>query len=169
MDLLLLGAMAVVLIALTVWLVWRPSTEAARPEANSVMTPMGDEFEDQYTSATADLSAGGVAVANAAPQEELATEAVSEPRTGLPQAPIGHEASATGLGPVTPTAVPSPSEPQVQAEPEPATRGASTPRKVGMGAAAAFTLGGAAAGAWLYTRWQRERNKPINRLRRRFR
>jgi hypothetical protein len=27
-------------------------------------------------------------------------------------------------------------------------------------------MGGAIGGAWLYARWQRERNKPINRLRR---
>jgi hypothetical protein len=29
-----------------------------------------------------------------------------------------------------------------------------------------LALGGAVGGAWIYARWQRERNKPINRLRR---
>ena len=158
--------MAVVLIGLTVWLVWRPSTEAARPEANAVMNPMGDEFEDQYTSATADLSAGGVAITNAAPPAAPVTEAVSEPHTPWPEATIRPEGSTTGPD-VTQTGVASRSEPQDQTEP--AGRQAATPKTLGMSAAAALTLGGAAAGAWLYARWQRERNRPMNRLRRRFR
>jgi hypothetical protein len=40
------------------------------------------------------------------------------------------------------------------------------PRTMGMGAGALLSIGGAIGGAWLYARWQRERNKPINRLRR---
>jgi hypothetical protein len=39
-------------------------------------------------------------------------------------------------------------------------------RTMGMGAGALLSIGGAFGGAWLYARWQRERNKPINRLRR---
>jgi hypothetical protein len=35
-----------------------------------------------------------------------------------------------------------------------------------MGVGALLSIGGAIGGAWLYARWQRERNKPINRLRR---
>ena len=58
---------AIVLIALTVWIVW----PAQRSEEVTAMTdssqlnlpPQGGAFEDQYTSATADLSAGGVATA----------------------------------------------------------------------------------------------------------
>jgi len=43
------------------------------------------------------------------------------------------------------------------------------PRTIGIGAGAALSLAGAIGGAWLYARWQRERNKPINRFRRRAR
>ena len=61
MDVLLLGALAVVLIAITVWIVMWPSrapaTAGAADDAVQI-TPQGDSFEDQYTSATADLSAG---------------------------------------------------------------------------------------------------------------
>ena len=146
MDVLLLGAMAIVLIALTLWIVWHPTSDAARPEDSTAMTPMGDIFEDQYTSATADLSAGGVAVTAAgttAPHDEgPAPEPASQDYERLPQ----------------------PQEPRPML---PAPQ--RTPKTVGIGAAAALTLAGAAAGAWLYARWQRERNKPVNRLRRRFR
>ena len=72
MDVLLLGAAAIVLIALTVWIVWRPA-DAVRAEEASDMLPQGDRFEDQYTSATADLSAAGVAL----------TEAAEQPQTSL--------------------------------------------------------------------------------------
>src|SRR4029079_1559470 len=65
---LLVGAL--VLIALTVWIVWspqRPRDAEELPVNNglnrSSIPPQGDKFEDQYTSATADLSAGGVATA----------------------------------------------------------------------------------------------------------
>src|SRR5207245_3811071 len=66
MELWLLGAGVIVLIAITLLLVWRaPSAEmvgaSVRNEEDTRMMPQGDEFEDQYTSATADLSAGGVA------------------------------------------------------------------------------------------------------------
>src|SRR5437588_3466863 len=68
MDVLVLGAMAMLLIGITVWLVVWPSRTTdslvdgtAREKETTAMTPQGDEFEDQYTSATADLSAGGVA------------------------------------------------------------------------------------------------------------
>ncbi len=168
MDLLLLGAMAVVLIALTLWLVWHPSPESARPEANDTMTPMGDQFEDQYTSATADLSAGGIAVTTAN-AEEQAIEAPAR----WPEATIGPEGSTTevvGSRPRTPleTVVPPAPTPVPRAAPD-ERPGKPSARTIGMGAAAAVTLGGAAAGAWLYSRWQRQRNTPISRLRRRFR
>ncbi len=136
------------------------------------MTPMGDEFEDQYTSATADLSAGGVAITGA--QSE---EAEEQSATAWPEATIGPEGSATevvGMRPRTPRASVTPTYPDMPAKPVPSeleTQMASQPtgKTIGMGAAAVLTLGGAAAGAWLYARWQRERNKPINWLRRRFR
>jgi hypothetical protein len=143
MDVLLLGAMAIVLIALTLWIVWHPTSDTARREDSTAMTPMGDTFEDQYTSATADLSAGGVAVTTAH-ADEPAPDYVSSP---------------------LPEVLPAPEEPLMLPAPAPQRR----PATFGVGAAAALTLGAAAAGAWLFARWQRERNKPINRLRRRFR
>src|SRR3981081_4314494 len=79
MELWLLGAGAIVLIGITLWIVW-PARSAdvvvgttvqskegsAKPMPENVrrgMTPQGDQFEDQYTNATADLSPGGVAAA----------------------------------------------------------------------------------------------------------
>ena len=79
MELWLLGAGAIVLIGITLWIVWparaadaavgttvRGEEVSTLPMAENVRrgtTPQGDQFEDQYTSATADLSAGGVAAA----------------------------------------------------------------------------------------------------------
>lgn len=159
MDVLLLGAAAVLLIALTVWIVWRPSaaTEPASgavriEEGPDMLPPQGDTFEDQYTSATADLSAAGVAV-SAAHEEAPAPELSDYQRAGEPWS---EPALAREGAPAAMPALPEPSP-------------ARTPRMVGIGAAAALTVAGAAAGAWLYSRWQHERNKPINRVRRKFR
>ena len=62
MDVLLLGAAAIVLLALTIWIVWKPGSSSGADASNSqeatTMLPQGDEFEDQYTSATAE-SLGG--------------------------------------------------------------------------------------------------------------
>jgi hypothetical protein len=181
MDLLLLGAMAIVLIALTVWLVWHPSSESARPDVGDKpdMTPMGDEFEDQYTSATADLSAGGVAITTAH-GEEPAPEPVSEPPSRWPEATFGPEgstASIEGVRPRTPPLVEAPlpstrahtlARPPLEHEIEKTRPSASKAMEMGA-AVAALTLGGAAVGAWLYSRWERAHNRPIDRLRRRFR
>jgi hypothetical protein len=46
------------------------------------------------------------------------------------------------------------------------SRSLTQPRTIGLGAGVLLSVGGAIGGAWLYARWQRERNKPINRLRR---
>src|SRR5947209_12994041 len=92
MELWLLGGGAVVLIALTLWIVWpaeyvETTGDDFRNEEDLLMTPQGDEFEDQYTSATADLSAGGVATAIDAMQEEA--EAPPEPTTNAEPTPYG--------------------------------------------------------------------------------
>jgi hypothetical protein len=153
-DVLLLGAFAVVLIAITVWLVlWpqragepSPEPEAVEEEAAD-LPPSGDAFEDQYTSATADLSAGGVAAARAEGAEVDRREEEEEAWRATP-APFDEVSTAAV-------------EPQVATGP--------TPKSVGLGAAALLTLAGAVAGAWLYARWERERDKPINRIRRQFR
>src|SRR5262249_3636711 len=133
---------ALVLIALTVWIVWpaqRPvedetSAREEQPTMSTNLTPQGDRFEDQYTSATADLSAGGVATT---PRVEVTTTADGEPPAWL--AP--------------------------EAQPQRGMR-LTEPRTMGTGMALVLMIGGGIAGAWLYARWQRERNRPINRLRR---
>jgi hypothetical protein len=54
--------------------------------------------------------------------------------------------------------------------PEPqASRPLAQPRTIGIGAAVALAIGSALLGAWLYARWQRRRNAPVNRARRRLR
>src|SRR5688500_12808303 len=75
MELWLLGAGAIVLIAITVWIVWpatsRSEEGATMQDTNRLnLPPQGEKFEDQYTSATADLSVGGVAGAVGAMQSE---------------------------------------------------------------------------------------------------
>ena len=166
MDVLLLGALAVVLIAITVWIVMWPSrapaeaaaAAAASSEDAAELTPQGDRFEDQYTSATADLSAGAVAttLANEA-REEAAPVSVGPPATAFQtQSELWSSPALAREG--QPTAV-------LAAETaRPKQRSAT----VGLGAAALLTLGGAIGGALLYARWQRERNKPVSRIKRRL-
>jgi hypothetical protein len=48
-------------------------------------------------------------------------------------------------------------------EPSPLHR---APRAASFGAAAVCTLLGGIVGAWLYARWEHERNKPLHRLQR---
>jgi hypothetical protein len=152
MELWLLGAGAIVLIGITLWIVWpartadlvgtsvqgeevsdKPMTETVAPGP-----PLpADRYADQYTSATADLSAGGVAVTLG----ELHDTPDANPTYDVP-VPIGS-----------------------RFEP-PHTRTLTPQRSIGMGAAVLLLAGGGIGGAWLYARWQRERNKPINRLRR---
>jgi hypothetical protein len=144
MDILLLGLAALVLIALTLWIVWRPASTTVQPQQEAApMLPQGDSFEDQYTSATADLSAGGVAISTASFE-------TPPPQPAPTDSPIP-------LGPGRPpAALPEPSLPTHR-------------RALNVGAAALLTLGGAISGAFLYSRWQKQRNKPLGRLRRRLR
>jgi hypothetical protein len=187
MELWLLGAGVIVLIAITLLLVWpEPSAEIAgasvRNQEDTRMMPQGDEFEDQYTSATADLSAGGVATALNTAGKAVAETPVPTAYGAAAEAwsspTLAHEGvvAAPGSGPSVP---PTPTSPQGQqkmswewsTQPPPgrwATPAQRTPRTVGMGAAALLTLGGVVAGAWLYARWQSRRNAPLNRLRRRL-
>ncbi len=138
MELLLLGAGAIVLVAITLWIVWPSST------ADSVGTTTVPIEEDrpvtEYTSATADMSAGGVATA--------------EPTQGQRESSHHWAPSGAGMDYSSPLST--------QTEP----RSMTPARTMGMGAGALLSIGGAIGGAWLYARWQRERNKPINRLRR---
>jgi hypothetical protein len=161
MDVLLLGTAAVVLIAITLWIIWQPSPTTDGPRA-AALPPQGNQFEDQYTSATADLSAAGVALSTATPRDVEAPAAVADAQAV--------ESRAVEQPQVVELAPAQPSTPTELAVPEPVAAGRAGPaRRVGLGAAALLTLGGAVGGAWLYSRWLRERNKPINQLRRRFR
>src|SRR5436309_3545243 len=98
MELWLLAAGGIVLVAIAVWIVWPAHVaesvgdsvrgEEVSPTAMTdtppfPTTPLGDRFEDQYTSATADLSAGGVAAAFRAD-----TPAGSPPRSVPTQDPV---------------------------------------------------------------------------------
>ena len=180
MELWLLGAGAVVLIAITMWIVWpartadtvgtpvrgeevskTPMTESDRPG----LIPQGDRFEHQYTSATADLSAGGVATTFAENQEDRAAQPHSVPTQDAVPPTQGQrwpEASITG----EPIGQASRAENFPYQTPADHGHGMLRPKTLGIGAGTLLTLGGAVGGAWLYARWQRERNKPINRLRR---
>ena len=186
MELWLLGAGAVVLVAITLWIVWpAQSVEtvgAPDPdEEDMLMTPQDEEFEDRYTSATADLSAGGVAAALESMQEgdaaaeatPAATPTPASTETPVP-APTAYGAAgepwssptlaregATDAGVIT-------SSPASLPEPQ-ASRPLAQPRTIGIGAAVALAIGSALLGAWLYARWQRRRNAPVNRARRRLR
>jgi len=142
MDILLLGVAALVLVALTLWIVWRPASATVQPQEAAPMLPQGDAFEDQYTSATAYLSAGGVAISTASfetPPQPAASDALIPLEPRRPQAAL------------------------------PAPRLPTQRRVLNVAAAALLTLGGAVGGAFLYSRWQKQRNKPLNWLRRRLR
>jgi len=149
---LLIGA--VILVALTVWIVWPVQRSEEVPTMSNSnppnMPPQGDAFEDQYTAATADLSAGGVATSfesgspvNPLPESAARSEPWSSPaiaRSGMdqPMLPPGPERSMF-----------------------------TQKRTLGAGATALLAIGGGIGGAWLYQRSQRRRNRPLNRLRRR--
>jgi hypothetical protein len=156
MELWLLGAGALVLVGITLWIVWPARTadpvgisvgskEVVEPMTETVasgLAPQGDRFEDQYTSATADLSAG-----EGMPHQTPTT---------APPFPAG----TYGAAPFKPTATATPDRVPETGSPLPPRR------TMGLGAGALLALSGGVGGAWLYARWQRERNKPINRLRR---
>lgn len=157
MELWLLGAGALLLIAITVWIVWPAQPEetiAMNPETTnpSNLPPQGDAFEDQYTSATADLSAGGVATS--LQQETEPPASAGEPWSATTQSREG-----TGDRFQTPVAT---------SHTYPGTPALAQRPMITIGSGALMAAGGAVAGVWLYTRWQ-ERNKPVNRFRRRAR
>ncbi len=162
MELWLLIAGAIVLIAIALWIVWPARTadavgttvqneEVSRPDMteNVVpgMAPQGDRFEDQYTSATADLSAGGVATAIGSMEGASAGNTPSAASQPWSPPSASTDYSSSWQTPNEPTSL-------------------ARPRNIGLGAGALLSIGGAIGGAWLYARWQRERNRPINRLRR---
>jgi hypothetical protein len=158
MDFWILGVGALVLIGLAVWIVW---PTAAAP----VVEPAkAGEFEDEYTSATADLSAAGVATAlrsepgamTLPPAEEAAAAMIFEgPGERLSSAPAA--ASATRAPILARSGA---------VDIVPAARSSS--RVTRIATAIALTFGGAIGGAWIYSRWQQQRAKRASRLRRWF-
>ena len=119
----------------------------ARPDAERVpSTPI----------ATPTSGTGG------APEPVLASHSVSAaPTTQAGAAPEPWQATST-----TPS---SGTWDSYQAE-QPSWERTDRPfRLFGMGVGTLAMLGGAAGGTWYYRRWQRERNRPINRLRRQMR
>jgi hypothetical protein len=157
---LLLVVGAIVLIALTVWIVWPARTNSESVEAPAAMTsaplpPQGDQFEDQYTSATADLSAGGVA---ATLQTESTQYTPATPAPASASARPWPEADTRS----EPIELPARSDSfrYPVERPRPAQASAVLrPSTIGI---LALSLLSAIGGAWLYARMQR-------RQRRRFR
>ncbi len=137
-----------------------PETDAARTEteraeaAREDLLMAADSFDDRFTAATGDLSAAGVAEAVEEMREER-DESWNETETSASEAP--REAPAVkALEP------PSPS-PLAALPPGPRSRISS-----GIPLALGATAAAAGVGAvWAFVRWRQERNRPVNRLRRR--
>jgi hypothetical protein len=147
------------------------------------LPPTGDQLgEDLYTSATADLSAGGVAMAREAAEEQ----------GDRPGGTLGHASTSSATSSTSSSApINDPTPAQIYAredlvsqterptfvtdyagadaaaaEQSPLSRIDPTLAMAGGGLVA---LAGGIGGAWLFSRWQEERNRPINRLRRQAR
>ena len=138
MDVWLLGAAAIVLIAITLWIVWPSRAVDATPDTVEIAP-------DEFTSATADLSAGGVATTIAEPEPPTPPAVVAALST-LDMPTVSREPAPVAL----PLALPPRAED---------TRA----RNVGLGAAAVLVLGG---GALLFARWRQRQRKPSKRYRR---
>jgi hypothetical protein len=144
------------------------------------LPPTGDQLgEDLYTSATADLSAGGVAMAREAAEEQ---ENMPGGTLGRGSGSPSTTPSTTGT-PSTPISDPTPAQIYAREDlvshterptfvtdyagvdaAEDSSRRRDPTRAIGAGGVVA--VAGGIGGAWLYSRWQQERNRPINRLRR---
>jgi hypothetical protein len=125
------------------------------------LAPQGDRFEDQYTSATGDLSAGGVGAALDAALDQMVDEqqtAAAMRGSGEPwsAATVGSERVGQTRGGVYPR----------QYTTHRLESRLARPRIAYVGAGAMASVCAAIGGTLLYNRWQHERNKPINRLRR---
>ena len=155
MDLWLLTAGAIVLIGITLWIVWPART--ADPVGKSVR---GEEVSEQPMTESVTLWS----VRHRATGSKTSTPAL------LPTCRAGGVAAAVE-GMHADAAAPPPRQPVPHAGPgrDSARRVILRPgqrRKMGAGVGAVLAVSGGIGGAWLYARWQRERNKPINRLRR---
>src|ERR1051326_504017 len=172
----LLGAGAIVLIAITLWIVWPARTvdtadASVRDEevSNNTMTasngpampPQGARFEDQSTSARGDLPAGGIATAVEGMHDEGSpVTPYPTPASTMPGRPSVSATSRTGAWPeadATGERIGQASRSDTFPYETPSTenRSLAQPKTIGMGAGAVLALGGAVGGAWLYARWKR--------------
>jgi hypothetical protein len=129
--------------------------------------PPEEMGENLYTSATGDLSAGGVAMAReAAEQHDTLEGRPAPPTSGQPisdPTPAQIYAREDLVSPTErPTFVTDYAE-----DSEPTSGGMDATWAIAAGALVA--VGGGVAAAWAYSRWQQERNRPINRVRRQAR
>jgi len=89
-----------------------------------------------------------------------------EPSFTRVERPRGSSATGYAPAPTSPLYASPNSHPTYNTEPP---SGGMRWRGLPLGMGSIAILAGGAAGVWLYVRWQRERNKPINRLRRQAR
>jgi hypothetical protein len=139
MDVWLLGGAAIVLIAITLWIVW-PSRNA---EADIEPTPSVESAPS--------------------PEVKVTTPAPS----AIEPAPVPSAYQAAGEPWSSPTITHEPTADVETLRPQsqpPSQQGG----KVSIGAAVIIALTGAIGGAWLYARWRRRQSRPIKRLRKRF-
>jgi hypothetical protein len=145
------------------------------------LPPAGEELgEDLYTSATADLSAGGVAMAREAAEDD----------EQMPGGTLGHASGSRSTTSSTPP-INDPTPAQIYAREDlvnqterptfvtdyagadAAEAEQSAMRRIdptlAMAGGGLVAVAGGVGGAWLYSHWQQERKRPINRLRRRAR
>src|SRR5919197_181866 len=132
------------------------------------LPPTGDQLgEDLYTSATADLSAGGVAMAREATEQgQMAAETGGTMRSSTPITDPTPAQTYAREDLVSQTERPTFVTDYEVTEESAVSRIDPT---WAIASGALVSLSGGVGGAWLYARWQRERNRPINRLRRRAR
>jgi hypothetical protein len=135
-ELWLLGAGAVVLIAVTVWLVWLapPSDAADSPDQPEEEQPVPERSRPAVTAPVE----GGMVQTRPPVPSAVASELWSSPTLARERATV--DASEPGS--------------------------ARSARSLRLAAGLLLSLGSALAGAWLYARWRHKRETPVSRLRR---